>query len=57
MTLRPVRITIVAVELQLVVLILSFFCILNYTTCQASVLYYIAICGLSGYTVLFHIIS
>jgi hypothetical protein len=33
------------------------FCSLSYPACKAHVSYYIAICGLSGRTIFFHVIS
>ena len=55
---RRVRLTIVAVETQQVLHILIK-CILSYLPCKAYAAYclHIVICGMSGYTLFFHIIS
>ena len=57
-TMRRVRLTIVAVETQKVLHILIK-CILSYLPCKAYAAYclHIVICGMSGYTLFFHIIS
>ena len=54
-TWRRVRVTIVAVEKQYVLRILSV-CSFSYPTCKAHAPYYIVICGLSGCTKFFHIL-
>ena len=58
-TMWRVRITTVTVKKPDVLQIMSvYLCILSLVICmQAHASYYIAICGLSGYTLLFHIIS
>ena len=58
-TLRRVRFTIVAVEKQQVLHILSvcLYSCLSYLACKMHAPYYIVICGLSGSVVFFHIIS
>jgi hypothetical protein len=52
-----VHATIVRVEKQYEFHIFGLFCSLNYPACNAFVPYYIAICGLSGCTISFHITS
>ena len=57
-TLRRVRIIIVAVEQQEVLHILSVcVCSLSYPAYKARAPYYIVTCDLSGCTIFFHIIS
>jgi len=56
--LRSVRVTIVTVESLQVLHILSVcVCSLSYPACNAHEPYFIVICGLSGCTIFFHIIS
>jgi hypothetical protein len=55
-TLRRVRVTIVAVEKPKVLHIPSV-CSLSYPECKAHAPHYIVICGLSGCTIVYHIIS
>jgi hypothetical protein len=54
-TSRRVRVTIVAVEKQLLHMLSV--CNLSYSAFKAHAPYYIAVCGLSGSTIFFHIIS
>jgi hypothetical protein len=55
-TLWRFSLTVVAIEKQEVLHMLSA-CSLIYQACKAHALYYIDICGLSGFTIHFHIIS
>ena len=55
-TLRRVRVTIVAVEKQQVLHILSVSVVFNYRARNTRALYYIIMCVLSGCTIFFHII-
>ena len=56
-TLRRVRVTIVAVEMQKYYILWVCVCILSYTARNAYALHYIVICVLSGCNIFFHIIS
>jgi len=57
-TLRHICATTVAVEKQKVSYILSAcVCNVSYLACKVYVVYYIVICGLSGFTTVFHTIS
>jgi len=57
LTIRPFRVTIVAVESKTYFVFRVCVCSLSYATCKAHAPYYIVIYGLSGCTIFFQIIS
>jgi hypothetical protein len=56
-TLTRVRVTTVTVEKQKNYIFWVYVCSLSYSACKAHAPHYTVICGLSGFTVFFHIIS